>query len=229
MSVRPGHCLAWLVACLACGCATVAPARYVFDTPDQLLAGATEWAIWRGTLERNAQQQAQIAACVRDAAACDGRLKSLRPVLVRGAALATEDKVRLANRYINRRHYRNDRNWTTDASISDLQRNEWRSLLEFLERGGDCEDYATAKYFLLRELGVPAEDLRVVIAWDRKFRAYHALLAYRAEPTAWLLDSDDSIKRGPQHRDFRFLFSLNETGIWDHSIEAPESPLDERV
>jgi predicted transglutaminase-like cysteine proteinase len=92
-------------------------------------------------------------------------------------------------------------------------------LLEFLEKGGDCEDYATAKYFLLRTLGIPADDLRVVVAWDRKARGYHALLAYRASPSAWLLDTDGTIKRGVQQRIFRFLFSLNELGIWDHGIK----------
>jgi predicted transglutaminase-like cysteine proteinase len=144
---------------------------------------------------------------------------SLRPILIRGAALSIEDKLRLANRYINKRHYRNDRDWKTTVSISTIQRNQWRSLLEFLEKGGDCEDYATAKYFLLRSLGVPADDLRVVVAWDRKARGYHALLAYRASPSAWLLDTDGTIKRGVQQRIFRFLFSLNELGIWDHGIK----------
>ncbi len=104
-------------------------------------------------------------------------------------------------------------------SVSDRQRNQWRSLLEFLEKGGDCEDYATAKYFLLRALDVPAYDLRIVVAWDRQARGYHALLAYRAEKGAWLLDTDGSIKRGMQHRIFRYVFSLNEVGIWDHDIK----------
>jgi predicted transglutaminase-like cysteine proteinase len=146
-------------------------------------------------------------------------MRSLRPVLIRGATLSTEDKLRLANRYINRRHYRNDRDWKTTVSVSDRQRNQWRSLLEFLEKGGDCEDYATAKYFLLRALDVPADDLRIVVAWDRQARGYHALLAYRAEKGAWLLDTDGSIKRGMQQRIFRYVFSLNEVGIWDHDIK----------
>ena len=190
---------------------------YEFDAPQDFLAPADEWVIWKGTLDRHAEEAARFRACVVDEAACEKSMRTLRPVLIRGATLDTDDKVRLANRYINRRHYRNDRDWTTTISVSTRQRNQWRSLLEFLEKGGDCEDYATAKYFLLRALGVPADDLRVVVAWDRKSRGYHALLAYRTPGSAWLLDTDGTIKRGPQQRFLRFLFSLNEVGIWDHA------------
>lgn len=209
-------CLRGVVVCFG---PLATAANYEFDNPQQFLAPASEWVIWRSTLERNTAQSERIAACVHDEASCEKSMKSLRPVLARGASLTTEDKVRLANRYINRRHYRNDRDWKTDVSVSALQRNEWRSLLEFVERGGDCEDYATAKYFLLRQLGIPPEDLRVVVAWDKRARGYHALLAYRNSPSAWLLDSDNTIKRGPQHRYFRFIFSLNEIGIWDHAMK----------
>jgi predicted transglutaminase-like cysteine proteinase len=197
----------------------VAAATYTFDDPDEYFAPASEWVIWRATLSRHTDELVRIDACVADATRCEGPMRSLRPVLIRGATLSTEDKLRLANRYINRRHYRNDRDWKTTVSVSDRQRNQWRSLLEFLEKGGDCEDYATAKYFLLRTLDVPANDLRIVVAWDRQARGYHALLAYRAEKGAWLLDTDGSIKRGMQQRMFRYVFSLNEVGIWDHDIK----------
>lgn len=208
----------------------VAAATYTFDDADELFAPATKWEIWRATLTRNADELVRIQACVADQTRCEPAMRSLRPILIRGAGLSTEDKLRLANRYINRRHYRNDRNWKTTVSVSDVQRNQWRSLLEFLEKGGDCEDYATAKYFLLRALDVPADDLRVVVAWDRQARGYHALLAYRVnespqrgasarKESSWLLDTDGTIKRGVQQRIFRFLFSLNEVGIWDHGMK----------
>ncbi len=43
----------------------------------------------------------------------------------------------------------------------------------------------------------------------------------RASPSAWLMDSDNSIKRGPQHRYFRFIFSLNEISNFSPPIEPP--------
>lgn len=39
---------------------------------------------------------------------------------------------------------------------------------EFAQRGGDCEDYAIAKYFALREAGAPADALRLVYLYESK-------------------------------------------------------------
>ena len=51
-------------------------------------------------------------------------------------------------------------------SITDQQHwgqaDYWTTPMEFLaSNGGDCEDYTIAKYFTLRELGVPDERLRI--------------------------------------------------------------------
>ena len=90
----------------------------------------------------------------------------MRYVIVKGAGLDEERQLRLVNRYINKRSYRRDRRSSapsvTDGGEARLT-NHWATLLEFLRRGGDCEDYATAKYFLLRELGFPADDMRVLV------------------------------------------------------------------
>src|SRR5690606_37404712 len=51
----------------------------------------------------------------------------------------------------------------------------WATPAEFLGRGGDCEDYAIAKYFLLRELGVPAETMRIAVVEDVLQQLMHAV------------------------------------------------------
>ena len=86
-----------------------------------------------------------------------------------------------------------------------------------MQRGGDCEDYAVAKYFLLRELGFPAEDMRVLVTYDRSVRAHHAVLAVRREDgSSWLLELDNTIVKGNQWG-YRFIYALNEEGIWDYA------------
>lgn len=72
----------------------------------------------------------------------------------------------------------------------------WTTPDELLRAGaGDCEDLAIAKYFALRELGVPAERLRLVYArvFDakRRFIEPHVVLWYRPVNAAdWrVLDS----------------------------------------
>lgn len=66
--------------------------------------------------------------------------------------------LQLVNRHINSLRRLPDReNW--------LQDDFWATPLELLSRGaGDCEDFALAKYYLLRAQGVPDTRLRLMIA-----------------------------------------------------------------
>ena len=197
-----------------------AGANYDFDIPDDYLAGATAWPAWAQNLERHTTEREVIRRCLEDESACSGKLKSLRYILVKGAALDRDRQLRLVNRYINKRRYKVDRRQTSLSVVPGGEaelKNHWSTLLEFLKRGGDCEDYAVAKYFLLRELGFPAEDMRVLVTYEKRAREYHAVLAVRRDDgSSWLLESDDTIVKG-NHRAYRFIYALNEEGIWDHA------------
>lgn len=198
-------------------------AQYPWHAEEALLANAAALPTWFAALERNAAQRREFAACLNDASLCKGAQKSLRVVLVKGANLEREDQIRLVHRYVNRRSYRRDRARKELSSFTDAVetfRNRWMTLFEFAKRGGDCEDYATAKYFLLRQLGIPADDLRIVIIRERRHRAYHAVLAVR-QPTGaiWLLESNNVIAKDP-HRGYRFVYAVNEKSVWDHSVKT---------
>lgn len=205
--------------CLLAGVFTPAHAGYQFDEPDTYLAGADALPAWAHTLARHTAERTAILSCVAIEDACEGRLKSLRTVIVKGASLEPDDQLKLVNRYINKRRYRRDRSQMSLSVAEGGQsklRNQWSTLVEFLDRGGDCEDYATAKYFLLRELGFKAEDMRVVVSYDRSVRAHHAVLAIRRpDGSSWLLESDNTIRKSSQFG-YRFVFAINEHGIWDH-------------
>lgn len=207
---------AWLSLLLA----ATASAKYRFDAPGDYLAAATAWPAWAHNLERHGAERGAIRHCLADERTCNSKLKSLRHILVKGAELDRDRQLRLVNRYINKRRYRTDRRGSSLSAAPGgeaVLRNHWSTLLEFLRRGGDCEDYAVAKYFLLRELGVPAEDMRVLVTYERVARDYHAVLAVRrADGTSWLLESDNTIVKGEQ-RNYRFIYALNEQGIWDHA------------
>ena len=192
---------------------------YRFDVPETYLAGASALPAWAHTVERHADERSVIENCLENEAACEGRLKGLALVIRKGADLKPDDQLRLVNRYINKRRYRRDRRQLT-LSVAEggeaRLRNQWSTLLEFLDRGGDCEDYATAKYFLLRELGFKADDMRVVVSYDRSVRAHHAVLAIRRhDDSSWLLESDNTIRKSRQSG-YRFIYAVNENGIWDH-------------
>lgn len=95
----------------------------------------------------------------------------------------------------------------------------WAAPREFLERGGDCEDYALAKYATLRELGFREEDMRVVVVTDLRNGLPHAVLTVR-ESGEWLvLDSlTPRIEKSSGIHFYRPQRSVNGKGAWQHLI-----------
>ena len=186
-------------------------ALYSFETAEDFFAPATYWSAWQDTLERHQSERETIHRCLRDETACTRRLRGLRHVLLKGADLSFEQQIRLVNRYVNRHRYKDDR-----VSSRSEAGNQWETLTEFLHRGGDCEDFAVAKYFVLRELGVNAEDMRIVIGRESQRATHHAMLAIRFDEDVWLLENDNTIHRNGYQDINRFVYAINEQGIWDH-------------
>ncbi len=125
---------------------------------------------------------------------------------MRGAA--PRDQVATVNRHVNRLPYVAD---SANYGVSDY----WAAPGEFLHRGGDCEDYALAKYLALRALGFAATDLRIVALFDPVRGGHHAVLAVRLGGRWLVLDSaiariltiDEASGRQP-------VYAANETGWW---------------
>jgi predicted transglutaminase-like cysteine proteinase len=96
----------------------------------------------------------------------------------------------------------------------------WAKPLEFLASdGGDCEDFAIAKYFALRALGVPDDKLRIVYAAYRQgaFSGAHMVLAFYPTPDGDPLILDNinfNILPGSSRPDLTPVFSFNTQGLW---------------
>lgn len=94
----------------------------------------------------------------------------------------------------------------------------WATPIEFLAtRGGDCEDFTIAKYFALRELGVPDEQLRLVYVKSLTLNQHHMVLAYYHKPTSIpvLLDNlDKTLKPASQRPDLLPIYSFNAKNLW---------------
>ena len=99
----------------------------------------------------------------------------------------------------------------------------WAAPGEFFARGGDCEDYAIAKYAALRRLGVAAEHLRIVVLADELRGVVHAGLVVHRAGEDWFLDSlTDEPERWSETRHYRPIYSLNETAAWLHLDDGQE-------
>ncbi|MFP6796153.1 MAG: transglutaminase-like cysteine peptidase [Pseudomonadales bacterium] len=209
---------------IRCLCLFAAPAlvAYDFSNGADYLAPSSQWPAWHNTMERASAEANVIRACLDNKDQCERWLRSLHVIIDRSRALTHTQQLQIVNRYINQhRHYRRDRRsreatpWGDDAVFS-----QWSTLLEFLQKGGDCEDYATAKYMILRLLGYTADVLRIVVVYDRKTREYHAVVAVHDEQgNTRLLDIDNRIY-GRKPTTYRYVYAVNEDSIWDHSVAS---------
>jgi len=94
----------------------------------------------------------------------------------------------------------------------------WATPIEALWKGaGDCEDYAIAKYFSLRHLGIPSDKLRITYVKALQQNRAHMVLTYYSSPTAMPLVLDslmDDIKFANQRPDLLPVYSFNAEGLW---------------
>jgi predicted transglutaminase-like cysteine proteinase len=214
----------WIFSALLAAPAAVAGEPYRFDAAGYL-GEAGLLPDWADTMRRELEQAPALDACLADETACPSYYRGLRHLLLKAQGLPPARQISLISHYVNGKRYRNDKSARLESPLSGQEvkyRSRWATVEEFMRQGGDCEDFATTKYYLLRRLGFEADQLRVVVTWDRGERGYHAVLAVHLEETdqVLLLESDNTIRRGSRHR-YRFIYSVNEESIWDH--EAPRA------
>ena len=168
---------------------------------------------------KHQQQKSNFHKCMIEPFSCEGKLRSYSHIIEQAKNLSREDQIELVHRYINRTPYDDDkviRHYDHEGSQIGVTRTSWKTLYDFLIEGGDCEDYATAKYFMLVGLGIKVSDLRVVVTYSDKLFGYHAVLALRQpDNSIWLLDSNYPIKKN-SHMGYRWIYAMNEQAVWDH-------------
>lgn len=94
----------------------------------------------------------------------------------------------------------------------------WATPLQMLtSNGGDCEDFSIAKYFTLREMGIPAERMRLTYVKALELDQAHMVLTYYASPDAEPLVLDNlttDILPASGRKDLLPVYSFNGNGLW---------------
>jgi predicted transglutaminase-like cysteine proteinase len=94
----------------------------------------------------------------------------------------------------------------------------WATPFEFLARcAGDCEDFAIAKFFTLKAMGIAEEKLNITYVKALQYNVAHMVLTYYSHPGAEPLVLDnlvDSINPASRRTDLMPVFSFNGTGLW---------------
>jgi len=98
------------------------------------------------------------------------------------------------------------------------QTDYWATPVEALVKGAaDCEDYALAKYFSLRQLGIPSEKLRITYVKALSQNQAHMVLTYYSSPTAEPLVLDNligDIRPASQRKDLLPVYAFNAEGLY---------------
>ncbi len=95
----------------------------------------------------------------------------------------------------------------------------WATPYEFMEVNGDCEDYAIAKYYSLRAMGVPADRLRIMIVQDLNLGGIiHAILGVYDDGVLWILDNQiKQVRDAMSIYHYRPIYGTNENYWWRYT------------
>ncbi len=121
------------------------------------------------------------------------------------------DQLELVNNFFNQLAFVND---TEHWGEEDY----WATPVQMLaSNGGDCEDFSIAKYFTLREMGIPQERMRLTYVKALQLDQAHMVLTYYPSPDSepLVLDNlDAAILPSSQRTDLVPVYSFNGNGLW---------------
>ncbi len=142
---------------------------------------STRWRILQPAIRL---ERRVLALCRANPAACPAAAAKFGAIIDAGRARTGRARLGEVNRAVN----------LAIRPMSDLAQygvpDLWASpLMTFGSGAGDCEDYAIAKYVALRETGMAADDLRLVVVYNRSAAEKHMVAAARVEGRWLILDN----------------------------------------
>lgn len=170
---------------------------------------------WLDVLSRNSREPIfEAPTPLFDSQAHIGKKQTWESMKKKAQAMSKMDQLRLVNKYWNQWPYIEDsKNW----GVQDY----WEIPAQFLDRSGDCEDYAIAKYFTLKELGFDPSLMRIAVVKDTIRMLAHAVLVVYLDGNAYVLDNLSNVVL-PHKRltNYQPQYTINESGLWGHMKKA---------
>ncbi|MFM8680835.1 MAG: transglutaminase-like cysteine peptidase [Alphaproteobacteria bacterium] len=186
------------------------PFPQVFGTSETAGSSMTAFRRWGGVLERGIHEWLGYGD------PCSARFggkcvtAEWRQLVARLAEKPRRERIDRVNAFFNRIPYVVDAsNW----GVADY----WATPLQFLSRAGDCEDYAIAKYFTLRQLGFAIDEMRIVVLDDTNLRVPHAILVVADGDRLLVLDNQiPDVVDSKRILHYKAIYSINESRWWLH-------------
>lgn len=166
---------------------------------------------WTGMLARlQGHMELLTATCQNQDSAGDCVASRWQGVIEAARGLPRREQLAYANEQLNRLEYVVDPvNWQRE--------DYWATPYEFLVHDGDCEDYAIAKYMVLKALGMPARQMRIVVLNDQHLGILHSVLVVRHNEQNYILDNQiKQVVRDSFIRHYEPVYSINEEQWWRH-------------
>jgi len=139
------------------------------------------------------------------------RVKALNKLMNSIMDSKVKEKLEKVNNFFNQMQF------TTDKLLWGKD-DYWATRKEFLEKGaGDCEDFVIAKYFTLKQLGVPINKLFFTYVKAIKLKQAHMVLTYYKTPVSVPLVLDNinpKILPATMRKDLIPVYSFNGDSLY---------------
>jgi predicted transglutaminase-like cysteine proteinase len=174
---------------------------------------------WKGVQADIQAENDILSRCRANAELCPAAARNFLAIIAQGTAQTGRARIGIINRAIN----------LAIRPMSDLTQwgviDRWSAPLVTLTTGfGDCEDYAIAKYVALKEVGVAAEDVKLVIVRDLAVDEEHAVVAARLNGVWIILDNRSlTLVEASEMRRTIPLFVLDQTGVEQFARTTPDA------
>jgi len=157
--------------------------------------------------------------CSADPGFCSSRFyKTVHTAIAAAGASSSVEALAIINRAVNHAiTYKSDQQvW----GVADY----WADPDEIARKGaGDCEDFAIAKLWALRTLGLAASQLQLIVLDDTRTRAYHAVLAAHVDGQTYILDNlTDGVSTDAAFPNYRPIMSFAGSSSYIHGFKAQQ-------
>jgi len=165
---------------------------------------------WNSALKRYIKERRGKAGSCKSTKLNKCHYAALKKFLLGLKGESKVTQITAVNNYMNRARYTVDKaNWG--------KKDYWATPGEFMERFGDCEDYAIAKFVSLRMLGFRSQQIRVVAVKDLNLKVGHAVLVVFEGGKTYLLDNQiKTLVETKKVRHYKPVFSINDKAWWRH-------------
>jgi len=169
---------------------------------------------WTRVMTVAENQVREMNACSATSGNCSAAALSWQKIIREARSRQGLEQLKTVNSFFNRWPYRLD---IDVYGVSEY----WATPQEFLKLSGDCEDYSITKYYALRQLGVPIDQMRIVMLVDSIRGIAHAVLAVTQGEQTYVLDNvSDLVLPHTRYEHYVPQYSVNEHFRWAHVSPA---------